>query len=279
MFYKFHNKIDCEQFWETITATQWKKLNYPWRPNQQELSLIENWIQEKHSSSKKLKVAVLGSTPEFREILQKYNLIADIVDFSKNMYEEMGSLLTLSKPKEKFFQIDWIEHLKHHPHYYDIIISDLIDRLLDKKTNINIYSCIKNSLKNNGILIKRNDIHINNHKTDLHKLISTGSLSECADLLFFVLSPQCLNNNQVDINKMKKIIRKQIETTNNSKLIKCLSMVLEKWTSNPISYYSWSEKLYSKITFKNFNPSIQHRIYLSENIYIETSLWQRITQK
>lgn len=265
-------------FWEKIKASQWEKLYYPWRPNQQELFLVENWIIQKKVSTKNIKIAILGSTPEYRNICSKYNLSVDIVDLSNNMYQQM-STLSLSNKKEKFYQNDWINHLSIHLNCYDIIIGDLVDRLMDKKMNLKMYNCIKNSLKKEGVFIRRSHVFINKNMASIFKLKIEENSEKFADKLFFILSPQCLKGNYININKMKRIVIKSINSTDDKKLKKCLNIFLERWTTSFTNYYLWSENFYSKISNYNFVLINCFKNYLDKNQYIETSLWQKNFQK
>lgn len=277
MFFPFEIKIN-NIFWEKVKANQWEKLHYPWRPNQQELFLVENWIIQKKVSTKNIKVAILGSTPEYRSFCSKYKLNVDVVDLSANMYRQM-STLSLPNKKEKFYQDDWTNHLAFHPDYYDIIIGDLIDRLMDKKMNLKMYDCIKNSLKKEGVFIRRSHVFINKNKSSIFKLKIKEDPEIFADKLFFILSPKCLKGNYIDINKMKRIVIKSISSTDDKKLKKCLNIFLEKWTTNFTDYYLWPENFYSKISNYNFILINGFKNYLDNNQYIETSLWQKNFQK
>ncbi|MFA6146029.1 MAG: methyltransferase domain-containing protein [Patescibacteria group bacterium] len=115
-----------------VKKEQWKEMAKVWAsylpPAKPSKNEIKFWEKElKKLPIKKginFKALVLGSTPEFRDLLSKYKVDTTFVDINSDSARAMTSLLKLPKnPREKFVLSDWL-HMPFAKNSFDLVLSD-----------------------------------------------------------------------------------------------------------------------------------------------------------
>lgn len=280
-FIFFKKNISKENFWEQTTVEEWTGINYPWKPNDTELSNISKILKKLNKSSK---VALLGSTPEIRSLARNEKIKLDVIDLSKKMYYEMNKISRSSK-NEKFIKSDWIKYFSKKKNTYDLIIGDLIERLLPENKLILLSKNLNKALKPKGRILLRGDYYIDrkqnsklNIKSEINKLVKTKLTNpEIVDRLFFGLSPEFINiSEKISLIKMKKKLIK-IKTPQNftNQEIEIINLLIQRWSYSPLSFYCRTAQKIESIWKQNFtaDDKIEKRIF--NNRIIALRLWQR----
>ncbi len=136
--------------WDKIR--QWDLVLPPSRPSLYHLNIIADVI---NSVEKNSPVAVLGCTPEFRDLLFRigYKEIY-IFDKSVDIYSQMTNLRGFSN-KEHFIHGDWMQTLPQFSNFFSIILSDLTSGNISYERRSEFYSRIHNSLCKTGLFIDK----------------------------------------------------------------------------------------------------------------------------
>lgn len=130
----------------------WQSVTPPSRPDNWQLSIIENELKK---FSKKSKIAVLGSTIEFRDLLAKlgYN---NVFVFERNLsFYNYISNFSKFKCEETVVAGNWIDTLSEYRECFDVVLSDLTSGNIPYSVRNDFYRDISNSLVFSGIFIDR----------------------------------------------------------------------------------------------------------------------------
>ena len=137
-----------------INMDEWYTVLPPSRPTIDELNRIKTNLEK---VDRKEPIAVLGSTPEFRELLFELGFEHRyIIDKSEGFYIRMGGLIPSSvKKDEKFINGDWTKELSKCSLFFKAILSDLTMGNIPYNERNDFYSSIYNSLKYEGVFIDK----------------------------------------------------------------------------------------------------------------------------
>lgn len=135
--------------WDKQLALQWGKYDYPVRPGI-ELEIYERAVRHIKKSVINPRVLILGSTPEFRDLLIKYKITPFCCDINPEVYKALR-LLMKRKDKEIFIESDWRKYRSKEK--FDLVIGhDVFNMLPPRSTNILAQNIAKN-LKPRGRFI------------------------------------------------------------------------------------------------------------------------------
>lgn len=110
--------------WNRQLARIWTKMVGPSRPTVSELTVYEKWAKiVQNNLSRKLKLLVLGSTPEFRDWGYENNFDITVIDCNQDYYEEVSREIRHKCIKENLIIKRWQD--MDFSDEYDIIIGDL----------------------------------------------------------------------------------------------------------------------------------------------------------
>lgn len=133
---------------------QWYAVLPPSRPTYNELLRIESFLE---SIDRNEPVAILGSTPEFRELLYRMGFhYRFIFDKSISFYERMGRLIPQSTTVGELLVVgDWLNSLSKWENTFKVILSDLTMGNISYDQRGQFYSGIANALKVGGAFIDK----------------------------------------------------------------------------------------------------------------------------
>ena len=280
-FDKFVRKSKELKYWNNFDKQAWDGIGYPWRPANEEIKAIKKILDTCEVDSR---IALLGCTPEIRELISKKNIRFDVVDISKKMYDEMGSICRTSSG-EKFINSDWIRYFSKKQNYYDLIIGDLIERLLPTNRLIMLSEILNNSLKSGGSVLLRSDYYskkIKNENLDViaaMRVLMKKKLSdkEITDWLFFGVSSNFSNFlDKVELAKIIILFKKvQKHIKEGSRENKIIEMCLNRWQFPLLDFYCRSVEKIESIWGRYFiaNDKIEKRLFKGRFIAIRR--WQR----
>lgn len=133
---------------------QWEMVLPPSRPTIDELERIEDYI-DKYSRSEP--IAILGSTPEFRELLYRMGFQKRIVfDKSIDFYQRMSKLIpTYVSDCEQLIVGDWLSTLPNYMGAFNVVLSDLTMGNVSYSNRNKFYKSIANMLAPGGTFIDK----------------------------------------------------------------------------------------------------------------------------
>ncbi len=127
----------------------WKYYLPPARASPSDLEFIKKKILEK---GKDVKVLILGSTSEYRNICGELGIPVTCFDFSEYNYNYLKDEVK-KMPQERYVNGNWFTHKLDEQ--FDIILGDVIINLQDKKKLPNLFRNIASWLKPNGLFMPR----------------------------------------------------------------------------------------------------------------------------
>jgi len=142
--------IKKQKWWESF----WNGVEAPWRPTKKEVKFWEGKIKEILKKRGKIKVLLLGATPEFRDMLTKYNNKAEttLLDLNPTAKAAMDKLRKTKNSKEKIVWGDWLK-MPLPNDYFDIVLNDEGFENIDIKNHNKLHQNIKRILKPNGYFL------------------------------------------------------------------------------------------------------------------------------
>lgn len=144
---------EASEIWER-NAVRWHRLGSPWRPSTGDLAIYREFCCDRLPGS----VAILGSTPELRDLAAEGNSGHGeivVIDRSRTMLELMGSISKVAKPgEEHWIASDWVG-APLAAHHFDLVIGDCIWQLLNFADQLRLRDKIFNVLKPRGKFVSR----------------------------------------------------------------------------------------------------------------------------
>jgi hypothetical protein len=140
--------------WDLII--NWNLVIPPSRPSKWQLDWISLYVNNLDLSHP---VAILGSTPEFRDHLYELGF-KNIYVFDKNpvFYQKM-SAIRIYRNEEIFVQGDWLDTLDRYPNRFTIILSDLTSGNIAYDKRAKFYWLIAKALTKPGIFCDKELTH------------------------------------------------------------------------------------------------------------------------
>lgn len=151
-------KFIQKEYWQK-TARDWDRKADPVRPSRETIRICNNFVRQILEKNQNKKVAILGATPEIRDMLYKYYFLNKIqvicLDWLEEMYHAMSLLTSQRIPKERFIKTNWLK-MKIPNNSIDIFIGDFIlGNIISKNDKEQLLWEINQKLKRNGYLITR----------------------------------------------------------------------------------------------------------------------------
>jgi Methyltransferase domain len=141
--------------WDAL-ARSWNNFLSPCRPDQEDLKIIRKLLQQRISSgSSSQKLLVLGSTPEFRDLVPQLGIDVTIIDQNQSMVEFMQRLQLAPNVKETVVLEDWFSYLPRVKQQFDVILCDLTQSNIPYEKREEFYSSIASALIPGGEFIDR----------------------------------------------------------------------------------------------------------------------------
>src|SRR3989344_7474494 len=140
--------------WNENFAKTWKRYPSPARPSKEELGIFKKFLNFYYfEKSNLLKVLILGSTPEFRDLCNKNYLEVYCMDINKRTYEALGLLVKQKNNKEKLINSNWLDFSV--PFRFDIIIGDNVTGMFSITKYPQFFKKMSKHLEKGGLLILR----------------------------------------------------------------------------------------------------------------------------
>ena len=160
--------------WNNYYAIIWKDIKPPIRPYEDEIRYFKEIIKKKVDTETDVKVLILGSTPELRDIVYSFNLSPTVVDYSIENYEMMGELCRYER-NDTVVCCDWMDMLYYlSPDSYDIILGEAAFNVIRPDYTEKLFCICNKLLKNHGQLVIKQWIRFTNSRpsiADLHRIV------------------------------------------------------------------------------------------------------------
>ena len=186
--------------WNGDLAKIWTKMVGPSRPTISELAVYEKWARKiQNSLKRKLKLLVLGSTPEFRDWGFENNFDITVVDCNDDYYSVVTREIRHKCIKEKLLNIKWQE--LDVANEYDIIVGDLVIGNIPPDELEDFIVRIKKALAPNGLFMgksfynRKGYIPLNPH--DLVEKYYSGSPIHPYSFFVYDLSIYCMDEHNM----------------------------------------------------------------------------------
>lgn len=160
--------------WNNYYAIIWKDIKPPIRPYEDEIRYFKEILKKKVDTETDVKVLILGSTPELRDVVYSFNLSPTVVDYSIENYEMMGELCRYER-NDTVVCCDWMDMLNYlSPDSYDIILGEAAFNVIRPEYAEKLFYICNKLLKNHGQLVIKQWIRFTNSRpsiADLHREI------------------------------------------------------------------------------------------------------------
>ncbi len=153
--------------WDSAAANVWKYAQAPSRPHKSDINFIEKSLKNMDKGGN-LKVLILGSTPEFREICIKNNLAPAIVDYSRLNFEHLKIHMGI-KGKEFLINQDW--RTMGISEKFDLILGDLSLNMVNFREQGTIMGKLSKLLLPGGLIAHRTWIYKKSKYKNLRELV------------------------------------------------------------------------------------------------------------
>ena len=155
--------------WDQIKT--WHFVLPPSRPSAYHLNCIKKLVSTLDQSHP---VAVLGCTPEFRDLLvETGHRNIYILDKNKDFFKLMTEL-RIHSSKENVVYGDWMDTLSNYKNYFSLILSDLTIGNIPYDKRKLFYQLVTQALKKDGIFVDKVLTHPLQH-IKLHELMDKYS--------------------------------------------------------------------------------------------------------
>jgi cyclopropane fatty-acyl-phospholipid synthase-like methyltransferase len=176
---------ETKEQWRQDFVHFWKYYIVPARASSSDLEFIKKKILEKGSG---VRVLILGSTPEYRNLCGELGISVTCFDFSEYNYKYLTDEVK-NKPQERFVNGNWFTHTLDEQ--FDIILGDVVINLQVKEKLPDLFRNIAEWLALGGLFMPRTYIRdkgetctaeeaIRRYREKKGQSLYTGSVRELA---------------------------------------------------------------------------------------------------
>lgn len=199
--------------WNSDLATLWTKMVGPSRPTCSELNVYLKYIRElQFSQKRKLKMLVLGSTPEFRDLGFEESMDVTVIDCNLDYHNTINREIhhKIALDKEHFINQKWQD--LNVTNTYDIIIGDLVVGNLDPEELEGFIKSVSNALAIGGFYLGKSFFKLANYTVKSPKEVIAEYYANPAyhpySAMIYDFSIYSLDGELLRFSKMYSIIKK-----------------------------------------------------------------------
>lgn len=143
--------MDSTVTWDI--ASKWKNFQPPIRPSPDDLAVFEKYLQRKiGQKGKGLKLLILGSTPELRDMAKEHGIVPIVCDYSKENYDALG-MLCRKEGRELFVNQDWRQLAL--PEQVDLVFCEASFNMVNEEDLRKVLSSAIHVVNDNGIIVAK----------------------------------------------------------------------------------------------------------------------------
>ncbi len=152
-----------ETRWTPTFAEIWTRYMPPARPSSAEIVLYTRYLRRLQKNNKgKIKVLILGSTPELRDWGYQEDLDVTVVDYNAENYKVLGTFMRHKDLHEHFVVSDWKDMAFDKK--FDIIIGDHAISVVQREQVDSVLRAIANALADKGLFITKHYLRLKGQK-------------------------------------------------------------------------------------------------------------------
>lgn len=154
--------------WTQTIASQWGLFIPPARPSLSELVIFEKYLIKLKQKKSDCLVGILGSTVEFRDLCQVYNINYYCIDYNKDNFKELKQYMRHKDTDKHVIVADWREMKLNKK--FDMVIGDLATTVTPVHDHEKMYNQIKNHCNPKALVMLKTILRTDN-KSQPHKNI------------------------------------------------------------------------------------------------------------
>lgn len=140
--------------WNKKLASVWAKFPSPARPSKGEVTIFKKYLEFQHfQKRRKMRVLILGSTPEFRDFCKADYIDVYCIDINRKVYESLASLVRHKNKKEKFINENWLKFKTSFK--FDVIMGDAVSSMLPVRKYRQFFKNMHRHLGKEALLVIR----------------------------------------------------------------------------------------------------------------------------
>ena len=156
--------------WAGNKVNDWFNYLPPARPSRSELTIVNRYVETLRRARKPLRVAILGSTVEFRSLCHRHGAEVTVIEFSREHYRILSRQPMKYRGRETLRVEDW-RHMKVD-RKYDLILGDLALNVVARRDVPSVLRNIARSLANDGYCLLRTWVRSDDRRSDLRTIVS-----------------------------------------------------------------------------------------------------------
>ena len=240
-------------------AEVWDKFPIPARPCDGELTFLESELISILKQKGELNVLILGSTIEYRSLLNRLDIVPHVVDFSRENFDALSDYSEEKFENEHFIEVDWLK--LQDIEKYDIIIGHRAINVIEHDQMKNFFEVMYKALKSDGVFYCRGNIFSPEHKSSLEEVVNSWRKNKDDKYPFFShieveLYFYCADKNgYVDYGQARKLVDRWYEEKKKKKkdyeLAKLLVSMPDDARFRGLVHKEEIENAYAKCNFSN----------------------------
>jgi len=130
-----------EKQWKKSVAEQWGLFLPPARPSLSELAVFEQNLLELKSAKPHVRVGILGSTPEYRDLCQTYGADYQCIEYNPANFTTLGQFMLHRDDNNHIVESDW--RTMGFEQSFDLFMGDLVTTVVPVKDHAEIFRNIR----------------------------------------------------------------------------------------------------------------------------------------
>ncbi len=156
--------------WHRQHAKVWEIMPSPARPSLGEVSIFQKYLDSLRVEKEgKIKVLILGSTPEFRDLCNKERYEVACIDINQPIYQALTLLQKKPNLKERYICDNWLTFKDKRK--YDIILGDAVTAMFPLGLYTQFFKNMNRHLTKNGLLVIRVPYQDNKFKVPMKRVM------------------------------------------------------------------------------------------------------------
>lgn len=156
--------------WAGKKVYDWKNYLIPARPSRSELEIVEKYLRKLKKINATVRVAILGSTVEFRSLCHRYGTEVTLVEFSRKHYQILSRQPMKFTGSETLREEDW--RTMGAGEKYDLVLGDLALNVVAREDIGRILRKLGRSLAEDGYCLLRTWVRTDDTRYDLRAVVA-----------------------------------------------------------------------------------------------------------
>ena len=156
--------------WAGNKVNDWANYLPPARPSRSEVAIVDRYVDRLRRTRKSLRVAILGSTVEFRSLCHRRGADVTVIEFSREHYRILSRQPMKHRGQETLREEDWRKMKTDRK--YDLILGDLVLNVVARRDIAHVLRNIGRSLVRDGVCLLRTWVRRNDRRHDLRTIVT-----------------------------------------------------------------------------------------------------------